>query len=71
MAEDKFGDIWITTGLGVVKYNGETFTHFTEKEGLPGNHVQSILKDKYGNLWFGVSGSGVCKYDGRNFDPAS
>ena len=49
------------------KYNGETFTHFTEKEGLSDNTVLSILEDSYGNLWFGTGGGGVCKYNGETF----
>jgi ligand-binding sensor domain-containing protein len=33
--EDRHGNLWISTwGGGVSMYNGETFTHFTEKEGL-------------------------------------
>ena len=47
-------------------YNGETFTHFTEKEGLS-NHVSSILEDSHGNFWFGTFGEGVCLYDGESF----
>ncbi len=48
-------------------YNGETFTHFTEKEGLSNNIVRSILKDSHGNLWFGTYGGGVCMYNGETF----
>ena len=47
-------------------YNGETFTHFTEKEGLSNNWVWSILEDSNGNLWFGTNG-GVSMYDGKIF----
>ncbi len=47
-------------------YNGETFTHFTEKEGLSGNSVWSILEDRHGNLWFGTYG-GVSMYNGKTF----
>jgi serine phosphatase RsbU (regulator of sigma subunit) len=48
-------------------YNGETFTHFTEKEGLSNNYVRSILEDKRGNLWFGTNGGGVSVYNGETF----
>ena len=48
------------------KYDGKSFTHFTEKEGLSDNDVTSILEDKSGNLWFGTYG-GVSKYDGKSF----
>jgi class 3 adenylate cyclase len=53
--EDKSGNLWFGTyGGGVSKYDGTTFTHFTEKEGLSNNFVNGILEDKYGNLWFGT-----------------
>ena len=53
--EDKSGNLWFgTEGGGVSMYNGESFTHFTEKEGLSNRDVLSILEDKSGNLWFGT-----------------
>ncbi|MCC7332180.1 MAG: hypothetical protein IT232_06180, partial [Flavobacteriales bacterium] len=66
--EDKSGNLWFgTNGGGVSKYDGKTFTHYTEKEGLSNNSVISILEDKSGNLWFGTNGGGVSKYDGKTF----
>jgi ligand-binding sensor domain-containing protein/serine phosphatase RsbU (regulator of sigma subunit) len=66
--EDKSGNLWFgTDGGGVSKYDGESFTHFTDKEGLSNNIVYSILEDKSGNLWFGTEGGGVSKYDGESF----
>ena len=71
MLEDKSGNLWFGTGGGGVnKYDGETFTHFTTKEGLSHlsyNIVWSILEDKSGNLWFGTYGCSVNKYDGKTF----
>jgi ligand-binding sensor domain-containing protein len=43
----------------VSKYDGQSFTHYTEKEGLSNNYVLSILEDQSGNLWFGTNGGGV------------
>ena len=66
--EDKRGNLWFgTNGGGVSLYNGESFTHFTEKEGLSSNIVWSILEDKNGNLWFGTWGGGVNLYNGESF----
>ena len=48
-------------------YNGETFMHFTENEGLSDNHVTSILQDSQGNLWFGTYGGGLSIYNGETF----
>jgi len=58
--EDKNGNLWFGTEEGgVSKYDGETFIHFTEKEGLSNNRVWSILEDQFGNLWFGTNGGGI------------
>ena len=66
--EDSHGNLWFGTGGGGVSmYNGETFTHFTEKEGLSNNVVWSILEDSHGNLWFGTEGGGVSMYNGESF----
>lgn len=66
--EDKRGNLWFgTNGGGVTKYDGKSFTHYTDKEGLSQKTVWSILEDKRGNLWFGTNGGGVSKYDGQRF----
>lgn len=66
--QDKRGNLWFGSyGGGVSKYDGSSFTHFTEKEGLSNNIVKSILEDKNGNLWFGTQGGGVTKYNGKYF----
>ena len=48
------------------KYDGKSFMHFTEKEGLSEIKLQTILEDQSGNLWFCTRG-GVSKYDGKSF----
>ena len=75
--EDKNGNLWFgTDGYGALKYDGESFTHFTKKDGLPSNNITSILEDKQGNIWFTCMQSyqpemtedgGVCRYDGKTF----
>ena len=66
--QDKLGNIWFGTyGGGVTRYDGSTFTHFTEKEGLSNNFVVSMLEDRNGDLWFGTIKGGVTKYDGSRF----
>lgn len=62
---DKEGNLWFgTTGEGVYRYDGKSFTNFTAKDGLSDNTVWSILEDKIGNIWFGTD-DGVCRYDGK------
>ncbi|HMD14865.1 MAG TPA: two-component regulator propeller domain-containing protein [Bacteroidota bacterium] len=64
--EDKAGNVWFgTESRGVCRYDGTSFTWFTEK-GLSGSAVRSIFKDKRGNMWFGNNGGGVYCYDGKS-----
>src|SRR5690348_39884 len=42
------------------------FTALTIKDGLSSNTVTSILKDRYGFMWFGTE-DGLDKFDGTNF----
>src|SRR5688500_13670305 len=42
------------------------FDYLTVKDGLAQNTVSSIVKDKYGFMWFGTW-NGLCRYDGYNF----
>ena len=66
--EDSHGNLWFGTwGGGVSMYNGETFTHYTQREGLSNNRVYSVLEDSHGNLWFGTYLGGVSMYDGDSF----
>lgn len=63
--QDKAGNLWFgTTGDGVYRYDGKTFTNYTKKDGLDTNQILSILEDTKGNIWFG-SRKGICKFDGK------
>ncbi len=63
IAEDENGNIWFGTDHGVVKYDGETFKSYTEKDGLSNTKVgrKSILVDKLGTIWVGTQ-KGVFRY---------
>ena len=43
--EDKKGNIWLGGWDGLWRYNGSTFTNFTQKP------VSKIIEDKKGNIW--------------------
>lgn len=63
---DKEGNLWFgTTGHGVFKFDGESFTSYTVKDGLGGNRVIDICEDKEGNILFGTD-KGVYFYDGKS-----
>jgi ligand-binding sensor domain-containing protein/signal transduction histidine kinase len=66
--EDKKGNLWFgTSGGGVTRYDGETFTDFSLEQGLSNDIVRSILEDRNGNIWFGTGGNGVARYNGEEF----
>lgn len=65
--QDKAGNLWFgTTGEGVYKFDGKSFSQFTVTNGLNSNIVHCILEDKDGKIWIGT-GAGVCLYDGKTF----
>ena len=54
LLQDSDGILWIGTGGGLTRMDPRTntFTRFTEKDGLPSNSIQCILQDSEGgNLW--------------------
>jgi ligand-binding sensor domain-containing protein len=52
---------------GLSRYNGKSFTNYTEKDSIGNNEVCVIYEDKKGNIWFSSEGYGVYKYDGKSF----
>lgn len=67
MLEDKHGYLWFgLDGNGLCKYDGVSFTNYTQKEGLTDNTVFSVLEDHKGNIWIGTA-AGITSYDGNTF----
>ncbi len=52
--QDDKGNMLIgTADSGLWSFDGETFTNYTKKDGLPSNFIDIIYKDSKGKLWFG------------------
>lgn len=65
---DSRENLWFcTSGNGVSKYDGTSFTNYSSPHGLVHHLVNTVLEDRKGNLWFGTYG-GVSKYDGIEFE---
>lgn len=68
LVKDRYGNMWISyLGMGLSKYDGHSFWHFTDKEGLPTNDLWGVWEMQNGDLWLNTLHEGVIVYDGRSF----
>ncbi len=49
-----------------ISLTAQTFTNYTEADGLVGNSVSSVFVDAENNLWFGTN-RGISKFDGTTW----
>ena len=68
IVEDKAGHLWFGTDYGLIKYDGEKFTTYSEKDGLQDDEIWGLTIDKSGLIWVGSIG-GVSHFDGKKFTP--
>lgn len=50
--QDKNNFMWFATDMGVIKYNGFTFKHFSTDDGLSDNENFNFFEDSKGRMWF-------------------
>ena len=67
LLQDKQGNFWFATWMGIVKYDGKVFINYTLKDNLVRYHVSCCYEDKTGNLWFGTARGGIYRYNGKTF----
>jgi signal transduction histidine kinase/ligand-binding sensor domain-containing protein len=62
--EDHAHNLWFGTSAGLNLFNpkNQTFTAYTEKNGLANDMIQSIEEDRDANLWLG-SNNGLTKFN--------
>lgn len=53
--EDREGNIWIGTDVGLNQYRGEIFQVYDESDSLINNLIWSVLCDHEGNIWLGTN----------------
>lgn len=62
--EDTSGNLLIgTIDSGLWIYDGQTLVNVTSKDGLPGNSIWVIYKDRDGTLWMVSNGDTVFRYE--------
>ena len=64
--EDKSGNIWFGTSSGLIKFDGNQFIVFSEREGLQNGEIWGLAIDGDGLIWVGTTG-GVNHFDGTKF----
>lgn len=62
LAADPAGNIWVSTNVGIQKYNYQTEA-FTQVEFTKGMGCHSLQFDRQGNLWMLASGYSLVKYN--------
>jgi signal transduction histidine kinase/ligand-binding sensor domain-containing protein/DNA-binding response OmpR family regulator len=72
--EDQTRTLWVGASDGLYRFNrkNETFTRYTENQGLPSSNIRGILEDKAGNLWLSTQ-NGLSRFNPqtetfRNYD---
>jgi len=67
MIRDRQGRVWCGTwGAGLSRFDGERFTTYTTKDGLPGNFILSLAEGPDGSIWIGTN-QGLARFDGTAF----
>src|SRR6516164_7853939 len=67
--QDKEGFIWVATKNGLNRYDGYSFTVFTNdpynQHSLSSNTVLTLFEDSKGRIWVGTENAGLNVYDKR------
>ncbi|MFM2207169.1 MAG: hypothetical protein RL213_1144 [Bacteroidota bacterium] len=72
IVEDNQGELWIgTIDAGVWRYDGKTLKNYTTSDGLTGNSIWEIYKDRTGRLLFVTDGEKVSEFNGGTFSEMS
>lgn len=67
LAQTRDGFIWLGTEVGLVRFDGNSFTVFdrNSKPALPGNDIRCLLPTNDGSLWIGTTDGAARLKDGR------
>jgi ligand-binding sensor domain-containing protein/signal transduction histidine kinase len=67
--QDRQGYLWFATENGLNKYDGYSITTYHKTPGdttsLAGNAVPQLFADIDGDIWVGMMGQGICRFDRR------
>lgn len=67
--EDRAGGVWVGTWPGLNRYQGRSFIHYPDANGVPFDTVTALYEDRDGGLWVGTYGAGVQRWKDNRFTP--
>ncbi|PCH92975.1 MAG: hypothetical protein COB85_07640 [Bacteroidetes bacterium] len=53
--QDREGNYWIGTEVGLNRYRSDKFQIYDDADGLANNIIWSVIEDSHGNLWMGTN----------------
>lgn len=62
MVQDEKGYIWVGTGYGLNRFDGQRFRQYYEENGLSNNRINTLHQDTFGRIWIGTD-SGITIFD--------
>jgi ligand-binding sensor domain-containing protein/signal transduction histidine kinase len=67
------GRIYFGTDRGLDRFDPNTnqWTHFTKQDGLAGNYINEVLRDRNGFIWIASEEGGISRFDPRKEKGAS
>jgi ligand-binding sensor domain-containing protein/serine phosphatase RsbU (regulator of sigma subunit) len=69
--QDENDFVWLGTGSGVTRFDGQKFENFSTSDGLAPGGVKCILEDSEGRLWLGHIGGGMSLFEDDIFTRVS
>ncbi len=63
--------LWLGSALGLVRFSDGTFTHWTEVDGLPENHIDYVEVAADNSVWCLSGGKTLIHFDGETFTSVS
>ena len=60
--QDSKGYIWVSSDVGISRFDGQSFTNYNTAHGMPDNEVFSMYEARDGRLWFATLRGKPCFY---------